>query len=223
MRVGFVVAMESEYAPFLSGLGVAAKTDFVAGTEYVTYVSFVGITILAKCGIGEIAAASATSILIGKYGCDYIVNFGLVGSLDDTKLHSLVAVKDVVHYDCDLTAFGQPLGMPADMKSVYFPADDRALKGALKGLPAVRLASGDKFISDSERKDWIVKNFAANVCDMEGAGIALVCARARIPFSMIKLISDGADEGAVQTFEASKQQAFGSAVEIVLKLLSDRD
>ena len=90
---------------------------------------------------------------------------------------------------------------------------------ALKDLPSVRLASGDKFISDSDIKSRLVTKFNANVCDMEGAGIALTCTRAHVPFSMIKLVSDGADEGAVETYQANKSLAFESAVDLVLSLM----
>ena len=219
MKIGFIVAMESEYLPFLSKLGKEVIVETLSGTQFVTYDTDGRSVVLAKCGIGEIASASATALLIGHYNCNYIVNFGLVGSLDNIDIRAIVAVKDVVHYDFDLTPFGRPLGMPADVDSVFLQADQTVLNGALSILPAVRLASGDKFVSDSERKNKLVADFGANICDMEGAGIALVCTRAHIPFSMIKLVSDGADEGAVETYTANKSLAFEAAVDLVLSLI----
>ena len=219
MKIGFLVAMESEYAPFLSSLGKCVEKRVVCGIEFCVYDSFGKQIILAKCGIGEIAAASAAALLIGKFGCDRIVNFGLVGSLDGKDIGTLVAVKDVVYYDFDLSPFGRPVGMPADIDLVYLPADLSVLQGSLKDLPALRLASGDKFISDVTLKDRIVSLFSANICDMEGAGIALTCTRAHVPFTMIKLVSDAANDAAVETFSTTKSRAFGSAVELVLSLL----
>lgn len=219
MKIGFIVAMENEYAPFLSSLGDCIATDVLCGMEFSTYAFAEKQIVLAKCGIGEIAAASATALCIGNFGCDYIVNFGLVGSLGNHALSTCVRVKDVVHYDCDLTAFGQPLGQPADRKEVYFPADDQPISDALSTLPAVRLASGDKFISDTALKNNLVSVFSADICDMEGAGIAITCARSGVPFTMIKLVSDSADDVAAQTFSLSKTQAFGTAVDVVLSLL----
>jgi len=219
MKIGFLVAMESEYAPFLSLLGSCVETESVCGIEFCVYDAHGKQIILAKCGIGEIAAASAAALLIGRFGCDRIVNFGLVGSLDGKEVGTLVAVKDVVHYDFDLSPFGRPVGMPADIDLVYLPADLSVMQGKLKELPALRLASGDKFVSDVSFKTRLVSEFDANVCDMEGAGVALTCTRAGIPFTMIKLVSDAADDAAVETFSASKSRAFETAVDLVLSLL----
>ena len=222
MKIGFIVAMENEYEPFLSKLGKCVRTERIAGTEFCIYESAERQIILAKCGIGEIAASAATALLIGVFACDYIVNFGLVGSLGDKPLHSLVAVKDVVHYDCDLTAFGNPLGMPAGLNAVFFSCDAAALESVLSTLPPVRLASGDKFVSNIGLKSKLVSDFSADICDMEGAGIAITCTRSNVPFSMIKLVSDAADDNAAITFTESKTRAFSTAVDLVLNLLRSR-
>ena len=219
MKIGFLVAMESEYAPFLSELGKCVRSEVICGIEFCTYESNGNEIILGKCGIGELAAASTAALLIGRFGCDRIVNYGLVGSLDGKEVGTLVAVRDVVYYDFDLSPFGRPVGMPADIDLVYIPADLSVLQGELRNLPALRLASGDKFVSDVAFKDRLVREFSANICDMEGAGIAITCTRAHVPFTMIKLVSDAADDAAVETFSASKTRAFGAAVSLVLSLL----
>lgn len=220
MKVGFIVAMENEYLPFLSKLGTLSREETICGVPFSLYFSGNREIVLAKCGIGEIAAASAASLLIGHFGCDYIVNYGLVGALDGRNLGAVVAVRDVAHYDCDITAFGHPLGASADLGVVYLPADEKALLSLEKqGVPAVRLASGDKFIAKESLKNQVKSAFSANICDMEGAGIALTCARSHIPFTMIKAVSDGADEGAAQAFEQSKIRAFDVAISVVLSAI----
>lgn len=219
MKIGFLVAMEDEYEPFLSFLGKHECSAKVSGIDFELYTSGDNTIVLGKCGIGEIASAAATSLLIGYFDCEYVVNFGLVGSLNGRELGSLVCVKDVVHYDCDVTAFGYALGQPAGSKEVYFKTDAEVRGTLLSHLPAVRLASGDKFISKTEIKNRLVAKFSADICDMEGAGVAITCSRAGVPFTMIKLVSDGADESAAETFRANKSNAFGSAVTLVLSLL----
>lgn len=219
MKIGFVVAMEEEYGPFLPFLGQLDHVETVGGIEFLIYANDGSSIVLAKSGIGELASAASTALLIGKFGCDHIVNFGLVGSLDGTALRSLVCVRDVVHYDCDVTAFGYAPGQPVGFQGAYFRSDDNARASILSSLPAVRLASGDKFVSDTQLKNKLVTDFSANICDMEGAGIAITCARASIPFSMIKLVSDGADENAADTFHEAKSKAFGIAISYVLSLL----
>ena len=220
MKVGFVVAMDKEYEPFLSSLGELLSSTVICGIEFCEYSSDNRVVILAKCGIGEIAAASATSLLIGRFGCTYILNFGLVGALSSRfSERSIVVVDSVVHYDFDLTPFGYPLGAAADMDSPYIYSDRNALAFLSGKLPIVRLASGDKFIADSERKEKIISDFSADICDMEGAGIALTCARARVPFTMIKVVSDSADGGAEETYMKNKLGGLSFALEVVLNAI----
>ena len=224
MRIGFVVAMDAEYVPFLEGLGALLETTVVVGVEFCKY-DYHGKTIfLAKCGIGEIAASTATALLIGHFGCERIVNFGLVGSLrPDLKGGSILLVGDVVHYDCDVTAFGHALGAPVDMSSPFIHSDldmiARLFTDTPAGvLPVVRLASGDKFVADSAFSNKIRSDFSADICDMEGAGIAIVCARAGVPFTMIKLVSDGADEAATGDFAVSKSTILSHSFDLVFSV-----
>ena len=219
MRIGFVVAMEEEYAPFIGRLGKEIGSEGICGAKFCTYESDGNVVVLGQSGIGEIAAAATTALLIGRFGCDYIVNFGLVGSLNGATTGTLACVKDVVHYDCDVTAFGYAPGQPAGMDVAYFETDLHARASVLAKLPALRLASGDKFISDTTLKNKLVAEFSADICDMEGAAIAITCTRAATPFSLIKYVSDAADEAAAETFSLNKTKAFGTAVELVLSLL----
>lgn len=217
MKVGFVVAMEKEYEPFLSSLGELKETVVLCGIEFCTYFSGDNCVILAKCGIGEIAASSAVSLLIGAFGCDYILNFGLVGALTSSLSEkAIVAVDSVVHYDSDITAFGHPLGAAADMSSPFLLSDRKLLSVLSDKLPAVRLASGDKFIADNARRNQIITDFSADICDMEGAGIALTCVRSGVPFTMIKVVSDSADDGAEATYMKNKLGGLEFALDVVL-------
>ncbi len=222
MKIGFVVAMDSEYTPFLGKLGRFVESEVSCGIEFCKYELFDRTIFLAKCGIGEVASSAATALLIGKFACRYIVNFGLVGSLSGSSCGSLVCVRDVVHYDSDITAFGHPLGAAADMPSPFVASDKQMIdRLSALGLPALRLASGDKFVADPAFKDKIRSDFSADICDMEGAGIALTCARAHVPFCMIKLVSDGADSAATEDFKASKERTFGRAFDVVLSVIRE--
>ena len=219
MRVGFVVAMEEEYAPFLSSLGSFVSEEIICGISFCVFSRNYREIVLAKSGIGCIAASAATSLLIGHFSCSFIANYGLVGALSSLPAASLVAVKDVVHYDADLTAFGAPLGAPADFDRPYFAADNRALSFLLgEGLPALRLASGDKFIADSTLKNRLISDFSADICDMEGAGIAVTSARAGVPFCMVKAVSDDAGENAALSFSERKGKRFNAAVSLLLSV-----
>ena len=65
------------------------------------------------------------------------------------------------------------------------------------GLKTVRgaIASGDQFIGSEAAKKRITDNFPEAVaCEMEGAAIGLTCYMSKVPFAVIRAISDNAND-----------------------------
>ena len=95
---------------------------------------------------------------------------------------------------------GISLGLISGVNKVQLPADSD-LCGQLSACATVLgirtesgvIASGDQFISSAERKDAIIKTFGAIACEMEGAAIGQVCYVNRVPFCVLRAISDSAD------------------------------
>lgn len=152
--------------------------------------------------VGEIAASAACQLLITKYGVDCIVNFGVVGALTEkTALKSFVYVGDVVHYDMDTSeADNYPVGLYGCFDDVAVKCDETLLAKAqsFNALPVVRCASADKFVNRPDAKAALNRNFGADICDMESAGILFACKFNNVPCLLVKCISDsligGADE-----------------------------
>ena len=82
MKIGLLIAIERELDAFLQS-GEERTEETVAGrTIYKTRME--GHDIYAvKSGCGEIDAAAATMMLIVKYGCEIILNFGVTGALEE--------------------------------------------------------------------------------------------------------------------------------------------
>jgi adenosylhomocysteine nucleosidase len=107
----------------------------------------------------------------------------------------------------DTSAIGDPKGLVSGINMIYFEADERAksiLLGAAKknGLNASvgTVASGDKFIASKEEKERIVSEFTASACEMEGCAVAQVAFVNKIPFAVIRAISDSADGEATMDY-----------------------
>ena len=149
--------------------------------------------------VGEIAASAACQLLITKYGVDCILNFGVVGALTEkTSVQSFVFVSDVVHYDMDTSAVDDdPIGFYGLFGDVAVKCDEILLKKAqkIKKLPVVRCASADKFVDSVESKAALNRNFGAEICDMESAGILFACKFNQIPCLLVKCISDSLSGG----------------------------
>ena len=192
MRIGIFTAMEKEASSFIRG---DVKKDKVG--EFSVYQFALGKHEAVLCcppSVGEIAASAACQLLITKYGVDCILNFGVVGALTaKSSVQSFVYVGDVVHYDMDTSeADGYPIGGYGCFDDVVVKCDEALLAKALRvnALPVVRCASADKFVGKTEAKSALNREFGADICDMESAGILFACKFNGVPCLLVKCISD---------------------------------
>ena len=197
MKIGIFTAMEKEAASFLND-GVTKET--VGG--FSIYQFPLGKHSAVLCcppSVGEIAASAACQLLITKYEVDAILNFGVVGALTEkAAVQSFVYVGDVVHYDMDTSqADGYPVGGYGCFDDVAVKCDESLLAKAVQvnKLPVVRCASADKFVGTPEGKTALNRNFGAQICDMESAGILFACKFNQIPCLLVKCISDSLVDG----------------------------
>ena len=96
-----------------------------------------------------------------------------------------------------------------------------AVEEALPQVKAVegRVCSGDQFISSQEAKDRIIGDFAGDCAEMEGAAIAQVCYVNKLPFVVLRAISDKADGSAQMSFEEFEKQAARNSATLVQYML----
>lgn len=221
-RYGLVIAIERELFGVLSVFGKIQET--IHGAFDVNIVKHNDCEIvICSSGIGEISSSSATQYLISKYNVDAILNFGFVGALkDEFKCQQIVMVKDVVHYDIDTSKIdnipaGRYLEYPDVAINPYGNLYNKARN--IFDIKSVRLASGDKFIASQNKKQWLIDNFSADICDMEGAGIILTANRNKIPSLLLKVISDNADENSPVSFSEIAEKGTIDCANILIKLI----
>ena len=197
MKIGIFTAMQKEAMSFLQGdvtketVGSFAVYHFTLGKHE--------SVLCCPPYVGEIAASAACQLLITKYGVDCIVNFGVVGALTPkASVQSFVYVKDVVHYDMDISSVDKlPVGAYGCFEDVAVKCDETLLGKALQfnALPTVRCASADKFVNDAQQKTALHRDFGAEICDMESAGILFACRFNNVPCLLVKCISDSLTGG----------------------------
>ncbi len=225
MTIGMIVAMPEELESFLTGIGTAEKTENIPGYEVRSYKINHDHIVIVGSGVGEIAAAASTQMLITQYHADMIVNFGVVGGLTpEMTLSKVVVIDRLVHYDYDASPFYDGLvpGQYPGTESIYFYPDRRLLKLALAaepGLKTVTCASADKFVDGAEAKRLLHEKYDADICEMEAAGIMLTCRRCGVPALFIKAVSDGVTGGA-EEFEKMIKEASKVCADVVLTLTS---
>ena len=84
------------------------------------------------------------------------------------------------------------------------------------------IASGDKFFSDrADPADLLIHLPTIAAVDMESAAVAQVCHEYSVPFTVVRTISDAADESAAHEFPRFLMQVASAYSHGILKRLFD--
>ncbi len=200
MKIGFVVAFEGE----IGQLSEHGEIRTVCGVR-VTERSFgSNEAVIALSGIGKVNAAQCTQVLISVFGCEAILNIGLAGNACDLPIGGAVVADKAVYHDIIPVDF---VSEDSPWTSEFTP-DDRMCELAnsiLTELSVVHargtVATGDQFIGDNETKRSIISRTSCACVEMEGAAIAHTCMKNSVPFCLVKIISDNADDSADDQFK----------------------
>ena len=228
VKVGIIGAMELEVSSLkgqLKGCTVKKK----AGMEFCE--GRIGDTdvVVVRCGIGKVNAALCVQILCDDFHITHVINTGIAGSLNnDLNIGDILISKDAVHHDVDITIFSYRLGEIPQLGVREFPADPHLIEAAEESIRETqpdlnyrvgRVASGDQFISSSEVKEHIIKNFEADCAEMEGASIAHGAYLNGIPFVIIRAISDKADGSAEEDYPTFEKAAAAHCAKLVADMV----
>jgi len=176
--------------------------------------------VLVKSNVGKVNSARVTQLLIDYFNIDLVINVGTAGSVDNSlEIGDVVVATELVQYDFDVTPFGRKLGEIENIGE-SIKVDEKLLKlfdniNVRKGI----IASGDKFIVNREDKDNIRNIFKALAIEMEGASIAQVCYLDKIPFLVIRSITDKLDGSSKIDFEKFLESSSKNAANILKELL----
>ncbi len=221
-KVGIIVAMDEE-VEVIRGYFDAFKA--LSQAPYAVFEAQLGKTkiYISSSGIGKVNAAIATTLLIERYQPEMIINVGIAGSITSELQTGDVLVSDTcVYYDVDATVFGYQHGQVPRMPTHYQSAlgemsqDQEISFNLKKGM----LCTGDSFLTSHHRISE-VKTLFNNVMavDMEGAAVSQACYQFKVPFIMVKGISDQVNQASTEDSQKNVQLAMDHAGEILLSIL----
>lgn len=232
MKYGIICAMTSEINLLLKDITISNQTT-IAHREFIEGNLYGKDVVLVKSGIGKVAAALTTTILIDRFHVDQIVFCGTAGGINKNLRVGDVVIGDysVQH---DIVVMGE-LFTVQTINVDYFPSNQaltKALYDAVTAfveqelhneIPQVHLdefhitkpkvvigtvASGDQFINDGSKNAWLEENVRNIQCvEMEGAAVAQVCYEFDVPFGIVRVISDSAGDDSQVDYEAFVQEA----------------
>ncbi len=225
--IGIIGAMEPEVALLRQQISEVTTTKLGSYTFYSGKLAGVNV-VLVQSGIGKVASALATALLIQHFSPDAVINTGSAGGFDpELNVGDVVISTQVCHHDVDVTAFGYAMGQVPQMPASFsaHPALIAAAEHSIQTLGYCQtktglIATGDSFICDPARIAIIRQHFPTMLAvEMEGAAIAQVCHMLQTPFVVIRSLSDIAGKESPQSFEAYLDIASKHSSAMVLELL----
>ncbi|MDP4143246.1 MAG: 5'-methylthioadenosine/adenosylhomocysteine nucleosidase [Bacillota bacterium] len=227
MIIGVIAAMDEELEILLPKLNLDRK-EIKAQMEFNFGTLFGKQVVLVRCGIGKVNAAVCTQILIDDFNVNTVINVGVAGGIGkDVFPGDVVIGSNLVQHDVDTTAFGDRIGQIPRLDTYEFVCNEELVLLAKKACEelnennhyAGRIVTGDQFIADSKKIQWLEEEFKAMACEMEGGSIAHVCYLNSIPFVVIRSISDNANNGAHMDYEKFKPIAVKNSSTIIENML----
>ena len=228
MKIAILGAMDEEITLIRASLQNCQQQQFNHLTVYIGKLGEVEVA-LVKCGIGKVAAAVSTSVVIQHFAPDLVINTGSAGGFSShLNIGDIVIATELRHHDADLTHFGYELGQNAGMPASV-ECDKNILEHALNAATSLQgvqvqqglICTGDSFVGSDEAAAIIKQNFpSACAVEMEGVAIAQSCHLLGVPFLVIRSLSDIAGKTSTVSFETYLERAAKNSATLVMQTIA---
>lgn len=196
-----------------------------AGLEFISGKISDKDVVLLECGVGKVNAAVGTQIIIDLFKPDVVINSGIAGSLTrDLTVGDIVISSDCVEHDINRTALEEPRGQIwfTNEKRIDIPADAEVAQKLAECCRSLgshvligRIATGDMFVTYRRQREFIAMEFDALCCEMEGGAVGHVCYMNKVPFVILRSISDDLKFNKPENYEDFKELAASRAVKAI--------
>lgn len=224
-KLAIMGAMEEEITPLLSHFTDVQKNEYANNIYYEAKYNNLDV-VIAYSKIGKVFSTLTATTMIEKFGCDTLLFSGVAGGVNPKlKIGDLIVANKLSQHDLDITAFGHPHGyVPGG--AVYVNTDEKlknialevAQENNIKIIEGI-IATGDQFVCDEKRKDFIANTFNADALEMEGASVAVVCDALKVPCLILRAISDTADMDAGFNFEEFLETSAKNSANFLMKVI----
>ena len=197
--IGIIGALEEEIALIKNDL-TDKKDYFISGSTYTVGKLFGKEVVITKCGVGKVFSAIASEVMALKFNVECIINTGVAGALSENLTVNDVAIGvGTVQHDMDTSPLGDPKGLISGINVITFESDANLTNKFERAVKDLNI-NYEKGISDKTKKEEIKNSFNAIACEMEGGAIGHVAFVNKIPYIVIRSISDNANGDAKVDF-----------------------
>jgi adenosylhomocysteine nucleosidase len=180
--------------------------------------------VIALSRIGKVASSVTAAVMIEKFGIDRLIVCGVAGGIAPLlRTGDIVVADECVQHDLDARPLFPQFEAPLLGKG-FFPCDPYLVNTSVESsqeflkndfhkfiskadreefsldTPVVyqgQLCCGDQFIGSKAQLAKIRTDLPKALCvEMEGGAVGQICHEYKVPYVVIRTISDGADEGA---------------------------
>jgi len=219
-------AMPEEIAPILEKIGTYKTTEYAGNKYYEAMYNGIDL-VIAYSKIGKVFSTLTAATMIEHFGAQKLLFSGVAGAISsELKVGDLIVATKLSQHDLDITAFGHPFGYVPE-GAVFVESDKTLIELSKKVASEMGLhvkegiiATGDQFVANEERKNWIGSTFGADALEMEGGSVAVVCNALHVPFFILRAISDAADMDASFSFDAFLESSAKTSAEFVMKMVN---
>ncbi|MCS4237097.1 adenosylhomocysteine nucleosidase [Myroides gitamensis] len=185
--------------------------------------------------IGKVAASATASALLLRFNVNEIIFIGVAGGIaPHIEVGDVIVARDLIQYDMDVSPLRPKYEIPL-LNKTYFETNEMRSNQVIQHIehflspdilstkiaaqeldkfaikqPQVyfgTIASGDQFFSTNQQKENLQQALPEVLCvEMEGAAVAQICYEYGIPCTVIRTISDKANQEASFSFESFVQQ-----------------
>lgn len=250
MRLGIISALHEEQQGLVEAMqGAVTRSHGMRVYTLGQLWNIDAVCVLSR--LGKVAAAMTASLLVEKFGVTHIVFTGVAGSGDKlVKVGDIVVAEALLQHDMDarplfprfevpltgLQRFATDLVLSEQLAGAaqdFLREDAQAVLDPLEiaqfnlQRPQVHrglIASGDQFIGSAAHVNQLKADLPDLLAvEMEGAAVAQVCFELGVPFTIMRTVSDNANEEAAVDFmrfvhSVASRYAFGTIKRLCQRL-----
>jgi len=249
MPIGIMAAMQEEIDPLLKELSAGSEVVNEGRRTYHSGHLWGAPVVIVFSRWGKVAAATTATDLISDFCVSEILFTGVAGAAQPgLRVGDIVVGARLWQHDMDARPLFPRHEIPLLGRSSFasdekrcdqllqaaaaFLRDDlpKAVSEATRAAFNIQspkaikgdIASGDKFFAHrADRADLLLRLPTVAAVDMESAAVAQVCHEYSVPFTVVRTISDAADESATHDFPLFLRQVASAYSHGILERLFD--
>ncbi|RLB30010.1 MAG: 5'-methylthioadenosine/adenosylhomocysteine nucleosidase [Deltaproteobacteria bacterium] len=216
--IGLIAALNSSLEQLVKSLTIN-QISKRAGREFYSGRMDTVDVVLVRSPMGKVNNAITAQSLLSHYAITSVISIAPAGSVGaGINIGDIVVATELYQHDFGtIKPYGfiwsrTPDGTGWD-EAGYCIADTglrvlaarcaRDMKSPRNKFHEGVIVTGDQFISARDKKEWLFKKFRAKAVDMGAAAIAQVCYANRVPFCIVRIITDSPGVHARIDFEKS--------------------